>query len=1680
MTQLVSSALALALVALFLSPIAVLGGTNTEPSVTVQSVASLPVPALKELVFPEPLDSSVSVPEYPVVSRALMLSGGSSDVVLKDLNGDGLSDLVVSVYESLQVSVFYRRPDGTFATYPSLNITTTYYPLSARTADIYGSGHHQIVTLERNPAFSATRLAIYNLTSETTYERWFDLSTYSNGVAFVVGHFSADSYADLAVVCEGPTPQTTAGKLEVFYGPDFSTFELLTAGLGPRSIVSGDFDSDGRTDIAVGNYFSKNVMIFEWPLEYHWNSPASTLTLPSSPTSLSSGSFNDDGLDDLVVGTEEDVSLRFYYQTVGGLPAVDNLRVAIPYAPTQLASGLMDGDALPDLLVLSKGKNLSFGHIRSASSPFWRDTPDFIMPCGGQPRAAVIGDLDGDAKADIAIASARSDWSGASLAIYPSRSPGYSNSNATVWTRLDVRPTCISSGDINGDDVADLVFMTPSNMSIGYILSFEQPVGILQLGHVPKKMLVKDFNGDGADDVLIAMADGPLLTIAYGGPSFPHKVVEIACGGLVTQVESGDFNHDGLPDFVLSADDGRIDIYFNNGTESPFGPAHEVLPAGGAGIWSLAVGDFNSDGLDDIAYPRPIRRISVLLQDRAIPFGVSSPSYTLTYPTGGDFTSVWSGDLNGDGRSDIAAMRPSDPAVYLFDQNEFTTTRTSYGTLVFPEEPMFVVLADFTDDGPADFVVLFESADLLFLYRQSSGVFPATPSMVFVTGARPTCAIIGDGTRDHRGDLLVNNAGSHSVSVWQQINFPPVARAGGPYHARQGDPLQLNGSAETGTSEMPYMEYRWDFGDGNRTDWIRQPRPTHTYIALGIYTIEVDVRDPAGLTSSDSTYVIVEDSYPHVAFSWTPAEPKEGQLVTFTDETRSFDPVVDKAWTVNGIPLGAFDTISMEFQNGTQNVTLSATDSDGSVASLTRFIDVGSMPPNLTMVAPSEACEGTEVEFHVLVDEWHGSPVDPIVSYEWDFDYVNGSFVPDPATPNSSSASHVFIAKSYCTLYTVAVRVTDSDGMTSTEVCQIYIFDAKPVAGIQINTTDPREGVPFVFMSNSTSFDGIVNWTWTLKFPDGSKEVFWLDDREMALHEFDYIDDGSYTMTLVVREADGNSSSAKLDFEVREMPPVLVLSVTPEPDVDGFYEEFTEANFTCLVEGIDEGVLWEWDFDSAEYDFEADVVTTTGSVSHVYGQIGFFNTTVRVHDSDGSIAEQTILIRVKQKPINFELYVDITITRDPLHTEIFTFNFTRLALKHPDLHAVVMEYGDGWFNYVYGPDFAETIHGYAPGRDYQLNVTMVDDDGYLFSASTMIYVVPPKIELIEPFDGAVVRSGTTILFLVTPGSTAVESVCYSINGEGFQQFSSQYLINTSGWAEADYTIDVVARDFGGNIVRLEGIDLSIDDFPPFAVIHSEKTKVYAGSRFTITVWVADRNVEASGVALYVMLPGEKVFMQYPMSEANGGNFVREFEAPLKSGRIEFFAKVTDLAGNSVVTSSYSLEVRVHLLTVALPYLLTASLVGVFGVAGYMVRESRIAVDEAFVIHNDGRMISHSTRRLKPGMDDQVLSGMFTAIQDFVKESFKDITSFTLRKIEFGEKSVLIEKGSNVYLAVILHGYASKKVAAKMQRVLNEIESKYGEHLKDWDGDLEKLRGINEISKGIYSKAPLVPRIRKHG
>jgi len=1546
--------------------------------------------ATSSVTFSTSLNTSSVVPEYPLVSRALMLSGGSTDSALGDLNGDGLADLVVSVSDSREVAVFFRRSSGDMPSNPSMTIPLPREPISVAVADLFLSGVNQVVVLEKkNTAFDSDQIEFYNVTSETTYELIMNRQPVADASQLIVANLTGDPCPDISVAVHGQSPDTSSGEVQLFVGPFFSSSLQLLGGRGSNSIAVVDSDGDGRLDLSLANYYDDNVMVFEQPF-VNFMMPTHVLSLDASPTSLACGKLDSDSLDDLVVASFnqsiEIGKLSFFFQSLGQLPLTESLNVTLDLNVTTVAVADTDSDGGDELvLALSQSDNAAAGFLRKSTTPIWRGPADYRFPTGTGPRQALFGSFDSTGNLGVAISSAGPDWSGSSLAIFPDVTQCVSNSNRTLWGSRDFAADSVCTGDINDDGITDIVFRYSSADAFGYMLSGSGPVSVIGLGYTPSCLIVQDFDRDGYDDILTAESGGNHSTVCFGSSSGLAAATSQTSSGDIISTAVGDFDHDSWTDMVTATGNGELNIFFNQRIPSDsFGDPVEVTLGTTAG--AISVGDFDSDGRDDIAYSHPARSISILMQADSEPFISTPAGVNLSAPAGSDFTEIWGGDINGDGRTDLVGKMPADPMLYLFDQNDFATSPHPFATLDLPEDPQFVSVMDVTDDGHADVVATFDSADMLFLYRQDGGVLPEVPSMTFVTGARPNWVTMGDGTGDGRIDLLVSCANSRCVSVWEMINSCPLSVAGGPYEGVEGEPVVFAGHAETQVSEISITDFFWDFGDGSNSGWSHGGAVPHTYTLQKTYNATLTVRDPfnPALSNSSATAVVISDALPQVSFTWAPLAPDEGELVYFNDTSTSFDAITLMNWTVDGslASSGLDHSIHQRLDNGTHAVSLEITDSDGSTNSTTHSVTVGRLAPTVVLASPEEASEGVAVLFTAIVDEWH-STVDTVTSYEWNYSYTGGGFVPDPLggfTGTVNHTTHIFQSSAVNANYTVAVRVTDEDGDVTIAFTNITIYD---------------------------------------------------------------------------------------------MAVVTVLA----QDSDSLYE-YRQVNFTVTVDSAFSPISFDWDFDAPQNGFEMDSSTSSGGANHTYTGDGNYLVKVRVSMSNGSLATGSAYVTVSDLGL-YGTSDQITVSRDPSDTCNISLDAREFALRFPDITGTTWTFGDSSdLTLAHGPN--EVIsHTYDPSSDYTVTLTMTDDDGNTLVLHKTLKLIAPRIELRSPDSGSVTRSGTVIQYSISDDSQSLVSVQYALDFGTYQNFSVQWEISSSDWTDGVHAVVVRAEDPDGNVNYSEATLITIDDIAPVVTVTTNATSVFGGSKLNITADIDDPNVASGGVLLYVRFPGDEAYASFPMSSSSQAHYYRVIEVPSRSGHMEYYIVAKDLANNSAQTPAGSIEIKMHLMDVALPYLLLATVVLVLGVAAYLTREARNAVDETFVIYNDGRLISHSTRRLKPGMDDQILSSMLAAIQDFVKESFKDVTSFNIRRLEFGDKNVLIEKGDNLFLAVILHGKASKKIASRMRGVVAEIEGRFEEHLTDWDGDLDKVRGVTDIVKKLYSKAPLLaPAIKR--
>ena len=124
------------------------------------------------------------------------------------------------------------------------------------------------------------------------------------------------------------------------------------------------------------------------------------------------------------------------------------------------------------------------------------------------------------------------------------------------------------------------------------------------------------------------------------------------------------------------------------------------------------------------------------------------------------------------------------------------------------------------------------------------------------------------------------------------------------------------------------------------------------------------------------------------------------------------------------------------------------------------------------------------------------------------------------------------------------------------------------------------------------------------------------------------------------------------------------------------------------------------------------------------------------------------------------------------------------------------------------------------------------------------------------------------------------------------------------------------------------------------------------------------------------------------------------------------------------------------------------------------------IREAFLVHKSGCLITYSSSDGGADEDFDILAGMLTAIQSFVKDAF-GAGQWSLKRLEFEDRNLLIELGEHLYLAVIYEGRADTKMQSKVERTVDIIEEKFWAQCKDWTGDMEEWGGVKDIIQPLF-------------
>lgn len=233
-----------------------------------------------------------------------------------------------------------------------------------------------------------------------------------------------------------------------------------------------------------------------------------------------------------------------------------------------------------------------------------------------------------------------------------------------------------------------------------------------------------------------------------------------ATGAEPSFIAVGDFNGDGIPDLaVANQTSNTLTILLGNG-DGTFKTANANLPNGNNPSF-VAVGDFDGDGKADLAVANANgNNLSILLGKGDGTFNLSSSNP----PTGSFPHSIAVGDFNGDGIQDLAVVNLYGNTLTILLGNgdgTFTPSNLSPQTGSGPES---VVTGDFNQDGILDLAVANASdSTVTILLGNGDGSFTVAASAP--TGYSPVSIAIGDFDQDGKLDLAIANSGGQTITI---------------------------------------------------------------------------------------------------------------------------------------------------------------------------------------------------------------------------------------------------------------------------------------------------------------------------------------------------------------------------------------------------------------------------------------------------------------------------------------------------------------------------------------------------------------------------------------------------------------------------------------------------------------------------------------------------------------------------------------------------------------------------------------------------------------------------------------------------------------------------------------------------------------------------------------------------
>ena len=718
-------------------------------------------------------------------------------VAVADFNGDGKPDILEQGTGTLLVLL--GNGDGTFQS-PISTASGANLSLVAA-GDFNGDGKADVVGV-----FNSS-LMVYISNGDGTFATGVSYNVGLIGaVLLTLGDFNNDQKLDVVVTVN----PTTAGSEVVFLGNGNGTFQSAKTSVGPSYPfygTAGDFNGDGKLDLAIGICGSNNICPIAPAVYILRGNGDGTFQTPVSETSgtgpLAAADVNGDGKLDLILESDAGDGQIFLGNGDGTFSNPSNYALSFPTVDGfsgSLAIAVADfnGDGKLDLAlgnaVLLGNGNGTFQGVPVGAIPGIPGVSDV----SGTPAAAITGDFEKNGKQDVALVTNMDSSLAAAYNLYILRNDGTGNLTLINSYTLQEPSYGIVTADFNGDGNLDLAVnhIDPITQNWSYTILLGNGDGSFQLpGFYPQNVagtftsfVVADFNNDKKPDLALAIGGQSLVVLLGNGDgTFASPVPYFDGGGGPLVV--ADFNGDGKLDIVVGATSATntpiTALLYGNG-DGTFQAA--VFPASLNNFSALFTGDLNNDGKAD------------LVDAFQVALGNGDGTFTVLPPfASGPISQIFVNgiaDLNGDGKPDLFVDQQfgrSQQTGLLLGNGDGT-----FGSLInVPANGMIPANSVFTDmngDGLPDIVFPWANAVNGVGVLLNTSVPPAPDFSVAPASGSSTSQTVSAG-QSAAFNLVIAPVGSFTGTVNLSCSISPTITPA-PTCTLSSSSLQISGTSQ--------------------------------------------------------------------------------------------------------------------------------------------------------------------------------------------------------------------------------------------------------------------------------------------------------------------------------------------------------------------------------------------------------------------------------------------------------------------------------------------------------------------------------------------------------------------------------------------------------------------------------------------------------------------------------------------------------------------------------------------------------------------------------------------------------------------------------------------------------------------------------------------------------------------